>query len=147
MEQKITFRLAKKDDDLKSIFDHNIDVFSDSPDFAWTFDDLKHEMKKGWGIYSVETEGVIIAAAFIKQEKGELLTKNTAIKSEFQGSGFSHRIKEFFEAKAQEFNVKKIKHFCRIDNFRQYSLNESHGYEKMGPLKDEDHIVEWVKPL
>ena len=93
-------------------------------------------------------EGEIVAAVFYKIEDDALLTKNTAIKITYQGSGFSHTIKEFFEKVAREKGLKRIFHYCRIDNFRMYSLNESHQYKKtpkkLGP---EGLVVEWVKSL
>jgi len=73
------------------------------------------------------------------------LTKNTAVKANYQGSGFSHEIKNFFDKKAKELKAKKILHYCSIDNFRMYSLNESHGYKKT--KKSEGQLVEWVKDI
>ena len=77
----------------------------------------------------------------------ELHTKNTAVKISHKGSGFSHKIKEFLENKAKELNMKKIVHYCRIDNFRMYSLNESHGYNKTKNTFGEGQIIEWEKKL
>ncbi len=145
---KLKFQKAKNENDIKEIFDYNIDAFSDSPDFKWTFDEIKKEVSEGWQLYSMASEGEIIAAVFYKIEGDHLLTKNTAIKVTHQGSGFSHNIKEFFEKVAREKRLKRIFHYCRIDNFRMYSLNESHSYvktpNKIGP---EGLVVEWVKEL
>ena len=42
--------------------------------------------------------------------------------------------------------AKEIINFCGIDNFRMYSLNESHGYQKTGrKLGDNGQVVEWKK--
>jgi len=145
---KLKFQKAKNEQDIKEIFDYNIDAFSDSPDFKWTFDEIKKEVSEGWQLFSMATEEEVIAAVFYKVEGDHLLTKNTAIKVTHQGSGFSHKIKEFFEKVAREKRLKRIFHYCRIDNFRMYSLNESHSYvktpNKLGP---EGLVVEWVKEL
>jgi hypothetical protein len=145
---KIKFQRAKTEKEIKAIFDYNIDAFSDSPDFKWTFDEIKNEVGEGWQLYSMMLDAEVIASAFYKIEGDSLLTKNTAIKITHQGSGFSHKIKEFFEKVARDEGLKRIFHYCRIDNFRMYSLNESHSYKKtprkFGP---EGLVVEWVKEL
>lgn len=148
---ELTFKQAKTDATIKAIYEHTTDAFSDSPDFKWTYDEIKKEVADGWELYSAEYEGEIIAAIFLKNRSGVLMTKNTAVKMAFQGSGFSHEIKEFIEREAKERKVKEITHYCRIDNFRMYSLNESHGYEKTGVVSEEDdpsgQVVEWVKKI
>ncbi len=145
---KVSFKKAKTEKDIKSILDYNIDAFSDSPDFKWTFEEIKKEVADGWELFSLNLDAEVLAAVFYKVEDDSLLTKNTAIKITHQGSGFSHAIKEFFEKVAREKGLKKIIHYCRIDNFRMYSLNESHGYKKtprkLGP---EGQVVEWMKTL
>ncbi len=142
------FVKAKLEKDLVSIVDHNIDAFSDTPDFSWNLEEIKQEIKQGWEVYAVYLNSEIIAAAFLKEEGDQLLTKNTSIKMTFQGSGYSHKIKEFFEKEARGRKVAELVHFCRIDNFRMYSLNEGHGYvktpRKLGPTGE---LVEWIKPL
>lgn len=145
---RISFKKAKTEKDIKEIFNYNIDAFSDSPDFKWTFDEIKKEVGEGWELYSMALDSEVIAAVFYKVEDDSLLTKNTAIKITHQGSGYSHKIKEFFEKVAREKHLKKIYHYCRIDNFRMYSLNESHKYEKT-PKKygPEGLVVEWVKQI
>ena len=85
---KLTFKKAKTENDIKAIFDYNIDAFSDSPDFKWTFDEIKKEVSEGWELYSLMLEGEIMAAVFYKIEEDSLLTKNTAIKITHQGSYF-----------------------------------------------------------
>ena len=109
---------------------------------------IKKEVKDGWHLYSVILNGEIISAAFCKLEGEVLHSKNTSIKIQHQGSGFSHRIMEFFESRAKELKSSSIVHYCSIDNFRQYALNESHGYvktsRKLGKL---GHTTEWVKLL
>lgn len=145
---KLNFKKAKSEKDIKAIYDYNIDAFSDSPDFKWTLEEIKNEVEEGWELYSLTNEGEIVAAVFFKVEGDALLTKNTAIKIDHQGAGLSHSIKEFFEKVAREKKLKRIFHYCRIDNFRMYSLNESHQYKKtpkkLGP---EGLVVEWMKTL
>ncbi len=144
----LTFKKAKSEKDIKSIHDYNIDAFSDSPDFKWTFEEIKKEVADGWELNSLMDEGEVVAAVFYKVETDSLLTKNTAIKIDHQGAGLSHAIKEFFEKVAREKKLKRIYHYCRIDNFRMYSLNESHQYKKtprkLGP---DGLVVEWMKAL
>ncbi len=147
MSIKLQFKKASKDEEIKSIFDYNIDAFIDSPDFNWTFDEIKGELKRGWTIYGVYLKEEVIAAVFLKEDLDSLLSKNTAIKMHYQGSGFSHRVKDFIEKRARELKLKKLIHYCRIDNFRTYSLNEGHGYKKSGNTFEDGVIVEWIKIL
>ena len=144
----LTFKKAKSEKDIKSIHDYNIDAFSDSPDFKWTFEEIKKEVADGWELNSLMDEGEVVAAVFYKVEIDSLLTKNTAIKIDHQGAGLSHAIKEFFEKVAREKKLKRIFHYCRIDNFRMYSLNESHQYKKTPRKLGPDGLdVEWMKSL
>lgn len=148
MTDTLNFIKASKKGDYKSIYEHNLDVFSDSPDFEWTFEDIKKEVQDGWELFSVMSGQIIIAALFFRQDDDCLLTKNTALKMDFQGAGHSHRIKEFFEKEARERGLGRIYHYCGIDNFRMYSLNESHGYRKTDrKLGPGGTVVEWMKLL
>ena len=145
---KLNFVKAKNQKDIKDIYDHTIDAFSDTPDFSWNLDEIKLEVKEGWELFSVNLGEEIIAAAFYKKDGSKLLTKNTATKMNFQGSGYSHEVKVFFENRAIELKTKEIVHYCRIDNFRMYALNESHNYKKTDrKLGREGQIVEWVKKI
>jgi hypothetical protein len=147
----LDFKLAKGEKDYKEILDYSIDAFSDSPDFSWNMDAIKQEVKDGWKVGAVLNKKEIIAAIFYKIDKeGKqkvLSTKNTAIKFNHQGSGHSHSIKEYFEDLAKENKVNVIRHYCRIDNFRAYSLNESHSYKKTANTFDNGLIVEWEKSV
>ncbi len=143
----LEFRAATKDDQFLEIYEHNLDAFTDSPDFSWNLEQIKKEVKDGWKLYGVYYEDEIIAAVFLKKQGDDLLSKNTALKMSHQGSGFSHQIKEFIEDQAQKFKAKRILHYCRIDNFRLYSLNESHGYHKTANKLDGGQIVEWEKQV
>ena len=144
---KLLFVKAEAKDEIKAIYQYNLDAFTDSPDFKWTLDDIHNEIGEGWELFSVMYKDEIISALFIKRDTDGLKTKNTAIKMHYQGSGRSHLIKEFFERKAKELGVKRIYHYCRIDNFRTYSLNESHGYKKTGRKLANPYLVEWVKEI
>ena len=148
----LVFERADKTEDFENIYGHNLDIFSESPDFEWTYDDIRREVEEdGWELYSVRCKEDIIAALFFKVDKSQLLTKNTALKMNFQGSGYSHRIKEFFESVAHKHRIGSIVHYCRIDDFRAYSLNESHGYRRMGvdggQLEGGKQVVAWIKHL
>lgn len=145
----LKFFSADKPKEMKKIYEYTIDAFSDSPDFNWNLDEIKREVKDGWSLFGVTNEeDEIVAALFFRLKDNSLMTKNTGLKINHQGAGYSHEIKEFFEEKAKELKAKSIKHYCRIDNFRMYSLNESHGYKKSPDTIDEDEqIVEWEKPI
>ncbi|MBK22769.1 MAG: hypothetical protein CME70_02085 [Halobacteriovorax sp.] len=148
MALSLEFELVTKEKDIQAVYDHNIDAFSDSPDFKWNLQEIKNEIKGGWELYSVSHEGEIVAALFVSEVDNGLYTKNTGLKMHHQGSGFSHEIKEFYEKLAREKKLDRIVHYCRIDNFRMYSLNESHGYRKAEkPIDEEGLVVEWTKVL
>ncbi len=144
----LIFTKATLKKDFKKIHDYTIDAFSDTPDFNWTLDEIQNEVNAGWELYSVANEEEEVVAALFVQEIGDtLLTKNTGLKINHQGSGYNHEIKEYYEALGRERKLKKIAHYCRIDNFRMYSLNESHGYEKTANVLENGQIVEWIKIL
>ena len=143
---KIAFEKADKSKDFRDIYGHNLDAFSETPDFKWTYNDIKKEVDEGWELYSVKVQDEIIAAVFLKIDKDKLLTKNTALKMSYQGQGLSHKIKEFFENTAKKRKLTSIIHYCRIDDFRAYSLNEGHGYKQRqlgGSRKNQ--VIEWIK--
>lgn len=145
---ELSFEAVSSQKNVKDVYDYNVEAFSDSPDFKWTLDDIKKELEDGWKLYSVKLLDEIIAAVFVKKEGDKLLCKNTSIKMQYSGSGFSHRIMDFFEQTARELKAAKLVHYCSIDNFRQYSLNESHGYEKSPQrLGINGHTTEWIKQL
>ena len=144
------FKKVEQTQDFKSIHEYTIDAFSDT-DFSWTLDEIQKEVSQGWELWSVLNEKEeIIAALFFRVEGDSLLTKNSGLKIHHQGLGYSHEIKNYFEKIACERNLARIIHYCRIDNFRAYSLNEGHGYIKvasMGTPGEEEQIVEWIKIL
>ena len=145
---ELIFERAETQEEFKEILNYTLDVFSDSPDFKWNLEDMKKEVAEGWELYGVRLGAEIITAVLLKQEKNSLLSKNTSLKSEHQGSGHSHRIKEFIEEEAISRKVSDIIHYCRIDNFRMYSLNQSHGYEQINKDKDDgSQIIEWQKKI
>jgi hypothetical protein len=144
----LDFVKATKAKVIEEIHDYTIDAFSDTPDFNWTFEEIKKEIKDGWELYGAKNGNEdIVAAVFLKVEDSKLLSKNTGLKIGHQGSGYSHEIKGFVESKAKEYKVKEIYHYCRIDNFRMYSLNESHGYKKTGQKLSDEQVVEWSKKV
>jgi len=145
---KVKFQRAQSEADVKSVYEYNIDAFSESPDFSWNLDEIKKEIESGWDLYSANINDEVIAAVFLKKERATLYSKTTSIKMTFQGSGYSHKIKEFIEDSAKQMKAKEIVNFCGIDNFRMYSLNESHGYKKTGrKLGNNGQVVEWVKSV
>ena len=144
----LTFSNPVGEEDLVKIYNYNVQVFTDTPDFNWSLDNIKREIHEGWKLYSVSAEQQIIAAVFTKQTPDSLLTKATPIKLEFQGNGYSHQIKEFLEQMAKKQKLKKVVNYCRKDNFRMISLNETHGYTRTDKKIDGDNeLVEWEKNL
>ena len=145
---KLKFQRAQSETDVQSVYEYNIDAFSESPDFNWNLEEIKKEIASGWDLYSANINDEVIAAVFLKKDRSTLYSKTTSIKINFQGSGYSHKIKEFIEDSAKKMKAKEIVNFCGIDNFRMYSLNESHGYTKTGrKLGDNGQVVEWVKQV
>lgn len=142
----LRFIKCNSEEDLKKLYNYDVDVFAEAGDFDWSLDNLKKEKKQGWEIYSVEQNDEIIAAVFLRFDNDSLETKNTSIKMTFQGQGFSHRIKDFYEHLARTHKVSTIIHYCAIDNFRAIALNESHGYKKIKTLKNGE-VIEWEKDL
>lgn len=148
MSSELTFKLSQSKSDFENLFNYNVDVFTETPDLQWSVDSLEKESKNGWMVYSVQVGDEIIAAAFLKAEDDSLLTKNTPIKLLYQGNGYSHAIKEFFEKEALKLSLKNVINICPSDNFRMISLNETHGYIKTGNvLGQEKTLVEWKKTL
>jgi RimJ/RimL family protein N-acetyltransferase len=142
----LRFIKCNSDDELKKLYNYDVDVFAEAGDFDWSLENLKKEKKQGWEIYSVEQNNEIIAAVFLRFDEDSLATKNTSIKMTFQGQGFSHRIKDFYEHLARAHKVSSIVHYCAVDNFRAIALNESHGYKRVKTLKNGE-VIEWKKTL
>jgi predicted GNAT family acetyltransferase len=147
-DKKLIFEKTKNNDEIKEVYNFNTEAFADASDFRWSVDSLKKELKEGWNLYSVRFDDEIVAAALTKKDADSLLTKNTAIKINFQGNGFSHMIKDWYEELAKEEGVHKIINYCPFDNFRMISLNERHNYKKTGKmLGDSKTIIEWEKSI
>jgi predicted GNAT family acetyltransferase len=149
MEEKVLiFREAKKEEEIVNLSKFDIQAFTDTQDFSWSLDNIKKEVKTGWKLYSVTTDEEIVAAVLMKKDGDVLFTKNTPIKMAFQGNGFSHMIKNFYEDEAKKFNIKKVINYCPVDNFRMIALNESHGYKKTGKAFGvANNIIEWEKSV
>lgn len=143
--QKLKFIKSTSNEDINNIYNFNVQAFADSATAEWSEQTIKDEVKNGWSLYSVQYEGDIVAAVFMKEEDKQLLTKNTPIKMEFQGNGFSHRIKDFYEEFAAENSLETIVNYCPADSFRLISLNERHNYEKTGNVVND--TIEWKKEL
>lgn len=149
MEEKLlTFKEARKEEELVNLSKFDIQAFTDTQDFSWSLDNIKKEVKTGWKLYSVTAEEEIVAAVLLKKDGDKLFTKNTPIKMAFQGNGFSHMIKNFYEEEAKRLNIKRVINYCPVDNFRMIALNESHGYKKTGnAFGIANNIIEWEKTL
>ncbi len=150
MEDKaqLVFKEAKKEEEVVNLSKFDVQAFTDTQDFSWTLDNMKKEVKTGWKLYSVTTEDEIVAAVLVKKDGDTLFTKNTPIKMAFQGNGFSHMIKNFYEDEAKKLQIRKVINYCPVDNFRMIALNESHGYKRTGnAFGINQNIIEWVKVL
>jgi hypothetical protein len=150
---KLNFKKSKTKKEIENIYNFNVGVFTNAPEVIWSLDSLNNEKKDGWELYAAKVEEEIVAVLFTKLDKGTktLLTKNTPIKISFQGNGFSHQIKEFYELKAQDIQANEIVSLCSNDNFRMISLNETHGYKISGEYSDKSSngqkFIKWSKKL
>jgi hypothetical protein len=144
----LVFREAKKEEEVVNLSRFDIQAFTDTQDFSWSLDHIKKEVKTGWKLFSVFSEEEIVAAVLMRKEGDTLFTKNTPIKMAFQGNGFSHQIKNFYEEEASKSQITKVVNYCPVDNFRMIALNESHGYKRTGNSFGLNHnIIEWIKVL
>ncbi len=146
--KSLIFKEAKKEEEVVNLSRFDIQAFTDTQDFSWTLDNIKKEVKTGWKLFSVMTDDEIVAAVLMRKEADTLFTKNTPIKMAFQGNGFSHKIKNFYEEEAKKQHIRKVVNYCPSDNFRMIALNESHGYKRTGnAFGINNNIIEWVKVL
>ncbi|HXH29430.1 MAG TPA: hypothetical protein VNJ01_01335 [Bacteriovoracaceae bacterium] len=146
--KELVFKEAKKEEEIVNLSKFDIQAFTEVQDFSWTLDNIKKEVKTGWKLFSVTTENEIVAAVLLKRDGETLHTKNTPIKMAFQGNGFSHQIKNFYEEEAKKTNVRKLVNYCPVDNFRMIALNESHGYKRTGnAFGIANNIIEWIKVI
>ena len=147
-EMSLVFQECESDQEIKDIYNFNVHAFADTQDFEWNEENIKNEIGQGWKVLSVSYEKNIVAAVLLKIEDKTLYTKNTPIKIDYQGNGFSHLIKDFFEQFAEGKNIETIINYCPDDNFRMISLNEGHNYIKTGKvLGEHSNIIEWQKSL
>lgn len=145
-EKTLVFREAKKDDEVANLAKFDIQAFTDSPDFQWNEETIRREKKNGWKLFAVTNGQEVVAVLFMKNDDETLYTKNTPIKLAFQGNGFSHQIKDFYEREASRLQLGRVVNYCPVDNFRMIALNESHGYRKTGnTLGTSKSVVEWEK--
>lgn len=145
-DKKLVFTPGKNKQEINRIFNFDANAFANAQDFDWTEENIKKEIQDGWQLYSVDYEGDVVAAIFMKANKDTLYTKNTPIKLNYQGNGFSHQIKEYYEKIANEKGLHRIVNYCKADNFRMISLNEGHNYKKT-ERKLDDNIIEWEKHI
>jgi RimJ/RimL family protein N-acetyltransferase len=144
----LEFKEAKKEEEILNLSKFDVQAFTDTQDFSWTLENIKKELKTGWKLYSVLTEDEIVAAVLVKRDGDSLQTRNTPIKMAFQGNGFSHQIKNFYEDEAKKLQISKVVNYCPVDNFRMIALNESHGYKRTGnAFGTNQNIIEWIKEL
>lgn len=147
-DNTLTFIESSTEKEIQEIYNFNVQAFADAQDFDWSVNNLKNEIKDGWTLFSVSFDSNIVAALFLKAIDGTLYTKNTPIKMNFQGNGFSHMIKDFYEDVAKDLGVNRIVNYCPFDNFRMISLNERHSYYKTGNTLDNGkHLEEWEKNI
>lgn len=145
-ERDLIFKEAKKEEEILALSNFDIQAFMDSQDFRWNLENIKKEMRSGWKLFSVSTGAEIVAALFMKNDSESLFTMNTPIKLAFQGNGFSHQVKDFYEREADRLQLHRVVNYCPADNFRMIALNESHGYRRTGNnMGNNRGIIEWEK--
>ncbi len=145
---KLSITKTKSKNDIEDIYKHNTSAFTDNAEIDWSLDSLLETSDEGWDIYSASCDDNIVAALFVKKGPDTLITKNTPIRIEFQGNGFSHMIKEFYEEEAKKRGLDRLLNYCSSSNFRMMSLNEGHNYKKTGrTVGDSGEIIEWEKVL
>lgn len=149
MSQKLKFKEIKSNEDIEKVYNYDVEVFTETPDFNWSLQGIKDEVQDGWSLYAAMLGEEIVAVAFLKEEADhKLLTKNTPIKMIYQGNGYSHRIKDFFEVEAANRKSQKVCHYCSSHNFRMMALNESHGYARTKKtFEGLKFMTEWEKTL
>lgn len=84
----LTFKEAKKEEEVVNLSKFDIQAFTDTQDFSWSLDNIKKEVKTGWKLYSVTAEEEIVAAVLMKKDGDILFTKNTPIKTGLSGQRF-----------------------------------------------------------
>jgi hypothetical protein len=147
-QSNLVIKECATDTELESLYNFNINAFADMQDFEWTVSELKNQISEGWSVLSVALDQDVVAAVFLRINGDSLITKNTSIKIDYQGNGFSHMIKEFYEEYARNNKINHIINYCAEDNFRMISLNEGHNYVKTGNvLESNNHILEWEKHI
>lgn len=148
MSSKLNFIPTKTKEQINEVFNFNTQAFTDTQDFDWTKENIEQQLKSGWELVSVKSGKEIICALFIKKKDSALLTKNTPIKINHQGNGYSHLIKEYYESYAKDNGLIEVYNYCPGDNFRMISLNEGHDYAKTGKVLDSNkNMIEWVKKI
>lgn len=146
--KSLVFKEARKEEEVINLSKFDIQAFTDTQDFSWTLDNIKKEVKTGWKLFSVMTDNEIVAAVLMRRDGDTLFTKNTPIKMAFQGNGFSHQIKQFYEEEAKKQKISRVVNYCPVDNFRMIALNESHGYKRTGnAFGIASNIIEWAKVI
>lgn len=147
-QSNLVIKECVSDNEIDAVYNFNTNAFADMQDFEWSVANLKEQINLGWNLLSVAIDDDVVAAIFLKIDSDTLFTKNTAIKMEYQGNGFSHMIKEFYEEFAKGKKINRIINYCASDNFRMISLNEGHDYIKTGNFLDSNkNILEWEKVL
>ncbi len=145
MTSSLKFETRHTKDEIKEVYNFNTEAFTDLNE--WTQTSIEKQLKEGWELVSVKSGKEIICALFLKKNGPVLLTKNTPIKINHQGNGYSHEIKEFYEKYAKENGINEVYNYTPRDNFRMISLNEGHDYAKTGKSIEDGALIEWVKKI
>lgn len=147
MDKKLFFK-KQNQEQVNNLNQSAQEFFINSSDYS--FDAVKKDFSQGWDIYSISFEEHVVALASVRKKNDAYQTKNSNVRIDYRGNGFSHEIKNFFEQDALEKGLKKIINISSEDNFRQRSLNESHGYILLeDKFKDDhgDYYLMWKKEL
>ena len=145
MSKDLKFVPSQTKDEIKDVYNFNTEAFTELKE--WSQQSIEGQIKAGWQLVSVKSGEEIICALFIKKNGPSLLTKNTPIKINHQGNGYSHAIKDFYETYAKENGLSEVYNYTPRDNFRMISLNEGHDYSKTGKSLDDGALIEWIKKI
>ena len=131
MSKDLKFVPSQTKEEIKAVYNFNTEAFTELKE--WSQQSIEGQIKAGWQLVSVKS--------------GEEITKNTPIKINHQGNGYSHAIKDFYETYAKENGLSEVYNYTPRDNFRMISLNEGHDYSKTGNSLDDGALIEWIKKI
>lgn len=146
---KISFQRCSDLSEIKKIYQFDVEAFAAIDDQNWKLENLEVDFKSGWEFYSAKLGDEVVAALFVKKKGGGFYTRHTGVKLDHQGKGISHEIKNYIEELAVSEKSSNIFNFCHPENFRNISLNETHGYapSSKSPVLPSGSYSVWKKKI